>query len=87
MYSVSQFKYETLAEAQLKKAAECRNGIDSAAVKAKDKAAGAFALWVEGVCKVREIGDEKVPKLKELQAEIEEQKPKFDAERESINAL
>ena len=51
-------------------ATACRKGFDPDTVKAKDKSAGAFALWVDGVCKVRNLYDEKVPELEKLKETI-----------------
>ena len=87
MYSISQFNYETLEEAQLAKAAECRNGFDPATIKAKDKSASAFAVWVDGICRVRKLHDEKVPKLQALQNTINANTKAFDAKREGINGF
>ena len=62
-------------------ATACRKGFDPDIIKGKDKSAGAFALWVDGVCKVRNLHDEKVPELEKLKETISSATTEFDAKR------
>ena len=78
MFNVSQFSYKTADPDHLDLAAECRKGFDLSLIKSKNKAAGAFALWVDGICNIRRVHDEKLPKLQVLQAGANEATGKFN---------
>ena len=63
MYNITQFRSEDSEPEQLALAAECRKLFEPATVKPKSKAAGAFAFWVDGICCLRKVHDEKLPVL------------------------
>ena len=87
MYNIAQFSYKSADPDHIELAAECRKGFDLSLVKSKSKAAGAFALWVDGICSIRRVHDEKLPKLQVLQAGANEATEQFNIKKEELNAF
>ena len=68
MYSIGEVDYEKLQFETVEKVRNYKKQYSTSSVVGKNKSAGAFGTWLEGICLVRDILDDKMADLKERQA-------------------
>ena len=67
MLNISQFSPETVNSEVVQQAIAMREKFDPPTVKSKDKSAGTFAIWIDGIISIKSIHDGKLAQLQQLQ--------------------
>ena len=66
MFSIGEVDYEKLSFDRVQAAREFKDKYNSSSLMRKDKSAGAFGTWIEGIVSVRAIIDDKMVDLQEM---------------------
>ena len=84
MFNIGEVDYEKLPYETVEAAREFQKQYNSESVLRKEKSAGAFGTWIDGICLVREIIDDKMVDLQEMQAKAKENAEAYNVNKEKL---
>ena len=87
MYNIGEVDYEKLQFETVERVRNFKNQFSSSSVLGKNKSAGAFGTWLEGICLVRDVLDDKMADLKEKQAKANLNAQTYNENQKKLEAF
>ena len=84
MSEIGSFGCDQISAESLQQATHYSNQFDVSQIKLKNKAAGAFAVWVTGLISLKSVKDVKMPKVDELNKEAVKDAEEFKEKQEGL---